>query len=55
MRTLYRMLITGQPYQDPHTDYEALMVKRNAPRWVKMLQKYGYPTPNRAPDMPEAA
>ncbi len=55
LRTLYRMLITGQPYQDPHTDYEALMVKRNAPRWVKMLQKYGYPTPNRAPDMPEAA
>ena len=54
LRTPYRMLITGQPYQDPTTDYEALMVKRNAPRRVKMLQKYGYPT-RRDPDMPAAA
>ena len=30
LRTLYRMLATGAPYRDPHTDYEALMVKRNA-------------------------
>lgn len=41
LRTLYRMLITGQPYQDPHTDYEALMVKRNAPRWIRMLKQHG--------------
>ena len=23
-------------------DYEALMVQRNAPRWIKALNKYGY-------------
>ncbi len=29
LRTLYRMLRTGQPYRDPETDYEKLMVQRN--------------------------
>ena len=23
-------------------DYQALSVKRNAPRWIKMLRQYGY-------------
>ena len=55
LRILYRMLITGQPYRDPHTDYEALMVKRNAPRWIKMLKKYGCPTPDGATNVPAAA
>ena len=41
LRTLYRMLRTGQPYRDPETDYEKLMVRRNAPRWIKMLKKHG--------------
>ena len=41
LRTLYRMLATGTPYRDPHTDYEAPMVKRNAPRWIKMLKQHG--------------
>ena len=41
LRILYRMLTTGQPYRDPHTDYEALRVKRNAPRWIRMLKQYG--------------
>ena len=35
------MLKTNTPYLDPETDYEALMVKRNAPRWIRMLNKYG--------------
>ena len=30
------------PYKDPKIDYEALVVKRNAPRWLRALQKYGY-------------
>ena len=55
LRILYRMLATGQPYRDPHTDYEALLVKRNAPRWIKMLEKYGYPTPDGAATLPDAA
>ena len=41
LRILYRMLATGQPYRDPHTDYEALMVKRNAPRWIRRLKQHG--------------
>jgi transposase len=30
------------PYQDPNIDYDKLVVDRNAPRWLKMLEKYGY-------------
>ena len=55
LRILYRLLATGQPYCDPHTDYEALMVQRNAPRWIKMLEKYGYDTANRSTTMTAAA
>jgi len=42
LRIVYAMLNTGTPYQDRTVDYEALMVQRNAPRWLKMLQKHGY-------------
>ena len=31
-----------QPYHDSTVDYEALAVKRNAPRWIKQLRKFGY-------------
>ena len=55
LRILYRMLATHTPYRDPHTDYEALMVKRNAPRWFKMLEKYGYHTPDGSTTLPDAA
>jgi hypothetical protein len=31
---------------DKTVDYEALMVARNAPRWLQMLTKHGFvPTP----------
>ena len=30
----------GTPYRDPATDYEALVVKRNAPRWLRTLQRF---------------
>jgi hypothetical protein len=36
------MLANTTPYQDRTVDYEALMVGRNAPRWLKMLAKHGY-------------
>ena len=33
-------------YVDKTVDYEALMVARNAPRWLQMLVKHGFvPTP----------
>lgn len=42
LRTVYAMLSHSTPYQDRNVDYEALMVGRNAPRWLKMLAKHGY-------------
>jgi hypothetical protein len=31
-------------YRDATVDYEAISVGRNAPRWIRMLKKYGYIT-----------
>lgn len=42
LRTVYAMLAYGTHYQDKEVDYEALNVQRNAPRWIKMLRKYGF-------------
>ena len=44
LRVIYHMLSTGEFYRDRETDYEALMVMRNAPRWFKMLRKHGFMT-----------
>jgi transposase len=42
LRIIFCMLLRGQPYRDSATDYEALVVKRNAPRWMKALRRYGF-------------
>jgi transposase len=42
LRVVYSMLKNDRPYYDPAVDYEALMVQKNAPRWIKALEKYGY-------------
>jgi transposase len=42
LRIIYAMLSDATPYQDRTVDYEALVVQRNAPRWIKMLAKHGY-------------
>ena len=39
-RTLFAVLRDAKPYHDPDTDHEALLVKRNASRWIRMLQHY---------------
>lgn len=44
LRTIYAMLSKKQHYVDKTVDYEALMVARNAPRWMQMLTKYGFVT-----------
>ncbi|AGA32099.1 transposase IS116/IS110/IS902 family protein [Thioalkalivibrio nitratireducens DSM 14787] len=44
LRIVYAMLNHATPYQDRTVDYEALVVQRNAPRWLKMLEKHGYLT-----------
>jgi transposase len=42
LRILFCMLSRGEHYRDSATDYEALFVKRNAPRWIKTLRRYGF-------------
>ena len=41
-RTIFAVLRGGQPYRDPEVDYEALVVRRNAPRWLAKLDEFGY-------------
>lgn len=45
LRTLFFMLKRGEHYRDSATDYEALSVQRNAPRWIKALNKFGFLKP----------
>lgn len=42
LRVIYTVLKNKQPYRDPNIDYEALVVDKNAPRWLAALEKYGY-------------
>ena len=44
MRISYTLLKNVKAYRDPDVDYEALVIKKNAPRWIKALQKFGYIT-----------
>ena len=40
--SVFFMLKRGRHYQDSATDYEALSVQRNAPRWIKALTRFGF-------------
>ncbi len=42
LRTVYAILRDDHPYRDPRVNYEALLVKRNAPRWLRMLAEHGF-------------
>jgi transposase len=42
LRTMFFMIKRDQHYRDGATDYEALSVKRNAPRWIKALKQFGF-------------
>ncbi|NTV43123.1 MAG: IS110 family transposase [Syntrophobacteraceae bacterium] len=42
LQVVYVLLHRKEPYKDPEIDYEALVVRRNAPRWLDALHKYGY-------------
>ena len=42
IRVIYSILKRRQPYIDPETDYEAIMVRKNAPRWLQKLEQYGF-------------
>lgn len=46
LRTIFVMLKRGEYFRDSSVDYEALSVKRNMPRWIKAMAKFGVtPTP----------
>lgn len=42
LRTMFFMLQRREHYRDSATDYEALAVQRNAPRWIKALTRFGF-------------
>lgn len=42
LRTMFFMLKRHEHYRDCATDYEALSVQRNAPRWIKALTRFGF-------------
>jgi transposase len=41
LKTVFVLLQRNVVYKDSTVDYEALAVKRNAPRWIKQLRKHG--------------
>ena len=48
LRTVFFMLKRREHYRDSAIDYEALMVQRNAPRWIQALTKFGFINPKNA-------
>jgi transposase len=42
IRVIFALLSKKEPYQDKTINYEELMVKRQAPRWIRALKKYGF-------------
>lgn len=42
LKIVYVLISRGDYYRDTTVNYEAISVARNAPRWMKMLKKYGY-------------
>ena len=40
LRIIFVLLQRKLPYQDDSVDYEKMIVQRNAPRWIKQLEKY---------------
>ena len=42
IRTIFILFTRREAYRDPGIDYQALVVEKNAPRWILALKKYGY-------------
>ena len=42
LEVVFVLLKRKVPYKDSSINYEEIVVKRNAPRWIKALDKYGY-------------
>lgn len=41
-RTIFVMLKRNEHYRNSSVDYDALSVKRNKPRWIKSMAKFGF-------------
>ena len=39
-KVIFAVLRDDKPYCDPEIDYETLLVKRNAPRWLRQLKQF---------------
>jgi transposase len=44
LKIVFVLITRGDDYRDATVDDEAISVGRNAPRWIRMLKKYGYIT-----------
>lgn len=42
LRVVYSLLKNDRAYIDPEIDYESIVVKKNAPRWIQALKKFGH-------------
>ncbi len=49
LEIVYILLKNKIPYKEPSVNYEELIVKRNAPRWIKKLKEFGYISKNQTP------
>lgn len=49
LEVVYILLKNKIPYKEPNINYEELVVKRNAPRWIKKLKEFGYLPKNQTP------
>ena len=46
LKLAFVLISRGDYYRDAQIDYEALVIERNAPRWLRQLEKFGYLTPS---------
>lgn len=49
IKLVYLLLTRQRPYRDKSVDFEELRTKRNAPRWIRALKKYGELPPAAGP------
>ncbi len=42
IRTIFILFTRREAYRDPGIDYQAMVVSKNAPRWIQALKKYGF-------------
>jgi hypothetical protein len=42
LKTVFLLISRQTHYRDSATNFEAISVARNAPRWLKLLKKHGF-------------